>query len=151
MGHNAWNSNVSGLHSYCHIRFYPVTVPSHQNMFTKLVILYFQDTQIMGVFTRSISLLALLFQSKGERVTFTHKPLIDKVCSSSAYGWVAVRGQQYCHWHCMKNKNCFAVNYNIDLKRCYLLSPCDAISDVSGFILTVYGNQEHIRSLLQNQ
>ena len=116
-----------------------------------LLIFYFQDTRRMGLFTRSICLLALLFQSNGERVTFTHTPLINKVCASPSLGSVHVREHHYCHWHCMKNTDCFAVNYGINTKRCWLLSPCNAISDFPGYILTVYGTQEYIRSLRQDQ
>ena len=116
-----------------------------------LLIICFQDTRRMCVFRGSIWLLALLLQSNGERVTFTLKHLINKVCKTPSTASVHVREHQYCHWHCMKNTDCFGVNYNIGQKKCWLLAPCDAIHDYSGYIFTVYGTQEYIRSLLQNQ
>ena len=79
----------------------------------RLVIIYLHGSKRMGVLVRSLLLLVPLLQSRSERVTFTHRPLVDKFCLFFFSERFNVQEHQYCHWHCMKNPTYNGVNYEI--------------------------------------
>ena len=113
--------------------------------------IYFQNTCIMGVFVGSMLLLISFVQSSGKRVTFSHKPVLGKVCWSFSSMGVKVRDNQFCHWHCMQKPAYVGVNYHIPDKTCWLLTrPCANIIDSPVHILTVYGSQEYVHRELHN-
>ena len=126
-----------------------VTRPQWVNRVRKWYI-YRVDSR-MSVLLGSLLLLASLFQCGSERITFTHRPLVGKVCHCVTSGKVHVREHYHCHWHCMMNPTCIGMNYSIKKKTCWFItSECVNIRDVPGMILTMYGTQEYLHKLLQN-
>ena len=114
-------------------------------------IIYFQDTRRMDVFVGSLLFLVALLQQSNGRITYTHQPLVGKLCRPFSSFGLQAREHHHCHWHCIRNSTCIGVNYDRNKNNCWLLSlPCAEILNRTKFILTLYGSPGYIRGFLQD-